>query len=529
MKNSLRRKIAGIFIAVMTGMILMCWVVNNFFLESFYISQKLGRIMDAYNTLNNVNFEENESTDFTAQLQILCETHNISVLVMDGENMTIQMAGVGNVQDMKFTLFNHLYMSAAELEQELAEGDLPEGADKEPMPPEKREPNENKPDRKRFYQGNGTVYEETPRYIIQRVNDRVSEIDYIEMWGFLDNDNIFMIRTTVAAIQDSVKLANTFLAYTGIFAIVLGAIIIWLTTRQITKPILQLSQISTKMSQLDFEAKYQTNHKRKNEIDQLGENINSLSESLEKTISELKTANNELQSDNERKTKVDEMRKEFLSNVTHELKTPIALIQGYAEGLKDGIADDPESTEFYCDVIIDEADKMNKMVKKLLTLNHLEFGTDAITMERFDIVTLIQNYLNNSAILIKQNELKVQFIENKPINVWGDEFKVEEVFMNYFSNAMNHVDDRRLIDIKITREKGKVRISVFNSGTPIPEDSIEHIWEKFYKVDKARTREYGGSGVGLSIVKAIMESMNQAYGVNNYDDGVEFWFELQTN
>ena len=290
---------------------------------------------------------------------------------------------------------------------------------------------------------------------------------------------------------------------------------------------MQLKDISEKMTNLDFETKYQS--EGKNEIDLLGEHINQLSETLEKTISELKTANNELQNDIEKKEQIDEMRKEFLSNVSHELKTPLALIQGYAEGLKEGIhSDDEESRNFYCDVIMDEADKMNVMVKKLLTLNQLEFGNDNISMERFDIVTMIKNFLQSADILLKQNEVTLQVEESVPIYVWADEFKVEEVFRNFFSNAINHVNGEKIIDIKYQLLEGKVRISVFNTGEPIPEEALPHIWEKFYKVDKARTREYGGSGVGLSIVKAIMESMNQQYGVKNYTNGVEFWMELET-
>jgi signal transduction histidine kinase len=117
----------------------------------------------------------------------------------------------------------------------------------------------------------------------------------------------------------------------------------------------------------------------------------------------------------------------------------------------------------------------------------------------------------------------------EPIYVWADEFKTEEVIMNYYTNALNHLDGECVIEIKLEKIDDKVRVSVFNTGEPIPEDSIDHIWEKFYKVDKARTREYGGSGVGLSIVKAIMDSMHQEYGVRNYDNGVEFWFELECN
>ena len=221
------------------------------------------------------------------------------------------------------------------------------------------------------------------------------------------------------------------------------------------------------------------------------------------------------------------MRKEFLANVSHELKTPIALIQGYAEGLKEGVNDDIESREFYCDVIMDEAAKMNTMVKKLLTLNQIEFGNEAVAMERFDIVALIRNYIQSSEILTKQREISVRMEDYPPIYVWADEFKTEEVFMNYFTNAINYALYEKVIDVRIRTEEKKVRVSVFNTGNPIPEESLSHLWEKFYKVDRARTREYGGSGIGLSIVRAIMESMNQKYGVRNYDNGVEFWYELE--
>ena len=220
------------------------------------------------------------------------------------------------------------------------------------------------------------------------------------------------------------------------------------------------------------------------------------------------------------------MRREFLSNVSHELKTPIALIQGYAEGLREGINDDAESREFYCDVIIDEAAKMNIMVRKLLTLNQLESGSEVVSMERFDITALIRNYISSSDILLKERDISVRMEDYEAIYVWGDEFKVEEVFMNYFTNAIHYAQGENIIDVKLRSTDQQVRISVFNTGAPIPQDSIGHIWEKFYKVDKARTREYGGSGIGLSIVKAIVESMNQKYGVVNYENGVEFWFTL---
>lgn len=223
---------------------------------------------------------------------------------------------------------------------------------------------------------------------------------------------------------------------------------------------------------------------------------------------------------------MESMRKEFLGNVSHELKTPIALIQGYAEGLKEGVNDDPESREFYCDVIMDEAGKMNRMVKNLLTLNQMEFGEDEVQFGRFDVTMLIRGVLQSLEILISQKGAKIIFREEEPVVVWADEYKVEQVVRNYVSNALNHVDGEKIIEIKVVKKEDEARISVFNTGKPIPAEDVERIWDKFYKVDKARTREYGGNGIGLSIVKAIMDSFHKEYGVNNYDNGVEFWFDL---
>ncbi len=221
------------------------------------------------------------------------------------------------------------------------------------------------------------------------------------------------------------------------------------------------------------------------------------------------------------------MRQEFLANVSHELKTPIALIQGYAEGLQENINDDPESREFYCEVIVDEADKMNKMVKRLLDLNQLEFGNGRVHLEHFDLNNVLDYVIHATEILFIQKEAVLSYQRSEePVMVWADEYMIEEVVTNYVNNALNHVRYDKKIEIKTILENGLVRVSVFNTGDPIPEEDLDKIWSKFYKVDKAHTREYGGNGIGLSIVKAVMEAHNQAYGVRNYDNGVEFWFEL---
>ncbi len=484
MKYSMKRQFAFLFIALTTGTILLCLLLNTTLLGTYYLNKKQNALVSAYHSINEAsNAGDIATEEYDIELKKICEKYNIQVLVADGESQAVKYS-MNDPQTVLKQLFDNIFL----------------GVDEE------------------------SLLQSAASYKMRVVRDFKTQTEYIEMWGMLDNGYFFILRSALEGIMESVSISNHFLAYVGVAAILVSVLlVVWISNR-VTKPILELAKISERMKHLDFEAKYTGNDKT--EIAILGNNINELSEALEETISELKTANNELMKDIERKNRMDERRREFLSNVSHELKTPLALIQGYAEGLKEGINDDAESREFYCDVIMDEAAKMNAMVKNLLTLNQLEAGNEIVSMERFDVTTLIKNQIAASDILLKQNGISVRMDDYGPVYVWGDEFRVEEVFRNYLTNAINYAQNEKIIAIKIVEVQGRVRVSVFNTGEPIPQESVAHLWEKFYKVDKARTREYGGSGIGLSIVKAVMDSMNQKYGVINYDNGVEFWFEL---
>ena len=484
MKYSMKRQFVFIFILLITSTILLCLLANSTLLEKYYINNKKNVLIKSYASINAAsNAGDITSELYDIELQKIRDKYNINVLVLDSDSKMVKTTMIDQEFAIKHLLNNIFY-----------------GVNKE------------------------DILVDCKNYMIQIVTDGRTQTEYIEMWGMLDNGYFFILRSALESIQESVSISNRFMAYVGCIAIVVSILLVIGLANRITKPIMELAGISERMKHLDFNAKYTGNDRT--EIAILGHNINEMSEALESTISELKTANNQLLKDIEKKDQIDEMRREFLSNVSHELKTPIALIQGYAEGLREGINDNAEGREFYCDVIIDEAAKMNIMVRKLLTLNQLESGSEVVSMERFDITALIRNYISSSDILLKERDISVRMEDYEAIYVWGDEFKVEEVFMNYFTNAIHYAQGENIIDVKLRSTDQQVRISVFNTGAPIPQDSIGHIWEKFYKVDKARTREYGGSGIGLSIVKAIVESMNQKYGVVNYENGVEFWFTL---
>ncbi|WP_292196252.1 HAMP domain-containing sensor histidine kinase [Butyrivibrio sp.] len=488
--HSIRFEISSAFIFTLIMAFGFCLVINLFFMEQFYVQNKREAIIQAYRSIAQaISDGDITSEEFDVEITHICERYNIEMIVLDADSLTIK-SSANNAEQLTKILWDNILDSDNNNDKEII--DIGEG------------------------------------YTLQIEKDRATGRKYLEMWGVVGAGNLILVRSTMESIKDSVSISNTFMAYVGVIAIVVGSVVILYISKKITDPIKRLYLISDKMKNLNFEAKYENTENYNNEIDILGQNMNELSETLEQTIKELKNANITLKQDIAQKEEIDEMRKEFLSNVSHELKTPIALIQGYAEGLREGINDDPESRDFYCDVIMDEASKMNMMVKKLLTLNQLEFGNEKANMDRFDIVEMVRNYIKSAELLARQKEATIQFDVEESIFVWGDEFKVEEVLQNYYSNALNHIDGEKIIEIKVVKLDNHARVSVFNTGKPIPKESIGHIWEKFYKVDKARTREYGGSGVGLSIVKAIMESMNQAYGVINYDNGVEFYFELET-
>lgn len=484
----IRIKLVCMMAGMSVGVFLLYMLSNALFLENFYIKSKQKDIVYAYNEIDDMLKDESSATDSDiSNISDLCAKTGMTALItMESGEV---LFNYGNKELLQYRLENSVF-------------------------------NKTTPT------GKVNVLEKNSKYVLQKykLTAENREAEYLEMWGVFENGDIFIMRMAIENIQESVNIFDHFLFYSSVCILFLGIFVADFISRKFSKPLMELTNISEKMSMLDFSVHYDGD--TKDEISVLGNSINKLSEKLESNILELKQANNELQKDIAKKQEIDEMRKEFISNVSHELKTPIALIQGYAEGLKENVNDDEESREFYCEVIMDEASKMNTMVKKLLTLNQLEFGNNTLQIERFNLIDVINGVINKCNLLIEQKNATLKMADYEPVYVWADEFQIEEVITNYLTNALNHLDYEKIITIKVARKENTVRVSVHNTGDNIPEKDLKNIWIKFYKVDKARTREYGGSGIGLSIVKAIISAHNHDCGVNNTENGVEFWFEL---
>ena len=534
--HSIKFKITLLLVVTVTCLVAMLIGFNSIFSEKVYMNRKQKSMINSYENVNEIMQKYTDSQidkdTMCADMENISTAKGISVLVVDSSWCTIYVSTQGDdsmMERLRMSIFN---------------GDIFKNNGSPDKAPEPKEHSDNPADkddkkdhRKRLEDiidmsgtslvENRTIISSNDNYTLQKVYDERLGDYYLEIWGTLDNGYSIILRTPIQGIKDNVNISTTLIKYVGGAILAVGIIAAFVVSTYITRPIKQLSNIAEKMSEMDFNARYEGSDK--GEIGLLGKSMNNMSEKLEQNIAELKKANLELKKDIDKKEKLEIMRTDFLSNVSHELKTPIALIQGYAEGLKEGITDDPESMEFYCDVIMDEANKMNTMVKRLLTLNQIEFGNDEPEMERFDINELIASVADANAIRAGQKNMSIVFDNRNEHNfVWADEYKTEEVLTNYISNALNHCDGKRAIEVRTEKSEngGTITVTVYNSGKNIDDEDLERIWEKFYKTDKARTREYGGNGIGLSIVKAIMDSMGQEYGVRNVSDGVEFWFNL---
>ena len=471
-RNRLFFTISGVIIIIICVLIL----TNTVILESFYMYKKIYSIKKVYEDINRM-YEE-QVINIEEKIEKMAIKNNIDILIKKENAITIY----STERVMPFNTYK---------------------------------------------QENSKVLfdDEKMKISIEKNN----ELNFIVLSGKLDNRYLIYISISITAIEESVRISNNLLLIMGVIIIIASAIISFVISKKFTKPILKLNSIANKMSNLDFSEKYRISDSE-DEINELGKSINTMSDKLERTIKQLRSNNNQLEKDIEEKSKIDEMRMQFISDVSHELKTPIALIQGYAEGLVENVNTDEESKKYYAEVILDESNKMDKLVRQLLELMKLEYGKREFNNNTFDIVELIKEVIRKCNMMIEEKQLNVEFKYNEPIKVYADSFYIEQAFTNYLTNAIKHceeVKNNKKIIIKLEDEKKHIKVSVYNTGNQIPEEDINKIWGRFYKVDSSRNRDDGGSGIGLALVKAIMNSCNEEYGVENKENGVEFWFFIK--
>jgi signal transduction histidine kinase len=259
------------------------------------------------------------------------------------------------------------------------------------------------------------------------------------------------------------------------------------------------------------------------ELSQLSVSINIMAERLEAMIVDLKEKNERLRGDIDKQLRLDKMRREFVANVSHELKTPLCLLQIYSENLKNNI--DAVDKDFYCDTIIEEVGKLDCMAKSLLDLSSIENGLSGVKPAPLNFPELCGRILSAADVLFTAVRPEISIQEG--LSVMGDAYYLEQAVKNYLTNALSHTPPGGRLSVSLRRAGQSAVFSVFNEGNPIDKADAEQIWESFYKADKARVRDKDNhTGLGLYIVKTIINAHGGAYGLINQEAGVTFWFSL---
>ena len=496
--KSIRVKLFFSLCIVVILIVLFLIIINNVVLESFYLYSKTENIKTVYEKINKyyneIALEGNSNIDIDEELNKISVKYDFDILIKNNNNLLLYSSD----KDLSTAIdkINELINSKNDFN---------------------------------YQGGKNVIIYRNNNVVIRKIIDLKSSINYIFLSGMLDNGYMLYIRIPISSIQESVKISNNLLILIGGISILIAGVIASFISRKFTEPITELNNIATNMSKLDFSKKYEEKD-TEDEVNNLGKSINIMSDKLEKTIKQLRETNVELEKDIEEKSKIDEMRKQFISDVSHELKTPIALIQGYAEGLIENVNTDEESRKFYAEVILDETNKMDILVKQLLELMKLEYGKREFNNTKFDIIELINEVIRRCKVMLEENNIEVKFNSNSEVYVIADEFYIDQVVTNYFTNAIKHAEEvngKKQIKIEIEETKNeKVRIKIFNTGKKIKEEDLSRIWKRFYKADTSRNREDGGTGIGLALVKAIMNNYENDFGVENKEDGVEFYFDL---
>ena len=490
MRNkSIRFKLFMVIAISSLLVILLLVLANNTVLESYYIYSKEKQLKVVYNQVNEYYNRLDYTYDLERELERISVRNDFDILIKGLSDETI------------YTSNNDFFATFYQLGISGKKGDSSQ-----------------------------KVIDQDSKVTITKIQDYRNNMTYVLLSGKLDNGYNLYMRISTNSIQESVRISNRLLyILAGITIVIAGSIAI-VISRKFTNSILELNDIAEKMSNLDFSKKYNVKDSD-DEINNLGKSINKMSDKLKQTIKRLQETNLELEKDVEEKSKINEMRTTFISDVSHELKTPIALIQGYSEGLIENVNSNDKDRKFYAEVILDESNKMDKLVKQLLELMKLEYGKREFNNTTFDIIELEKEVVRKSKVILDEKKINVKFEGRKRAEVLADDFYIEQVITNYITNAIKHAKEEngeKVIKItnKVDKKNNKLRVSVYNTGDKLEDEQILRVWNRFYKADESRNRNDGGVGIGLSLVKAIMNNYGNAYGVENKENGVEFYFEL---
>ena len=320
------------------------------------------------------------------------------------------------------------------------------------------------------------------------------------------NDEVYIfLNTSIQPLDSSIILLKSQYGYIALIIFGISLIISYIISSQISRPIVKISEEAKKLANGDFNVSFSTDSKV--------QEIKELSTTLD-------LAKNEL-------SKTDELRRDLMANVGHDLRTPLTMIKAYAEMTRDLESQTPEKRAENMNIIIEETDRLNVLVSDILDLSKLQSSTYELKIEEFDLNELIRNIIKRFYILIDSDGYEFIYNNDKEIKVKADKKRLEQVIYNLLNNAVNYTGEDKKVYINVTDEKKKVLVEIKDTGKGIDKEEIKYIWNKYYHNEKKHKRNAFGTGLGLSIVKTILESHNYKYGVKSVkNEGTTFYFEI---
>ena len=471
--KSLKGKLVLMLLAIVFSVLMVLFIANNILLEPYYTEREKAGFRLTYERIKLVAEEEPE--ELSAYLSQIAANSTTTIIVTD-KNYNLLYSSTNLFDEQSSYLSKNALVYFAQL--------LPIPAGEE--------------------------------YTVKRIQDQLGS-QHLVMFAELNPYCQLFLTKPIASITKSTEIYNEFFLLAIIVIGFIGAIIMFLIGSFFVKPIYEMVDISKRITNLDFSKKFRV--RGDDEINVLGEQINIMSDRLSQNILMLSRANTALQNDLSQKERIEKMRKEFLQNASHELKTPISVIASYTEMLKEKLITEEEDREYYYNVIYEETEKMGNIVKNLLGMAQLESQSLNVNLEGFDISDLLSDVMTSFQLHLEKKAINLTKSIEPNIVVHADKFLIERVMTNYINNAIEHIDDKKQMQISLYKEDGLVYFGVYNSTDHILD--AENIWTSFYKSDIS-----SGNGLGLSIVKAIMQAHNKPYGFLHKDDGVEFFIKL---
>ena len=325
----------------------------------------------------------------------------------------------------------------------------------------------------------------------------------------LDNNRYAFINTSLEPIDSTINILREQLVIVTIIVLILSLIISYFISNYISSPIVKINKVAKKLAKGDFDTKFDT--------DSNIMELNELAETLNYACSEL--------------SKTDELRRDLMANVSHDLKTPLTMIKAYAEMSKDLHTNNKVKRNKDMDIIISEVDRLTVLVNDILTLSKMQSNIDILTYENFDLIELVNSILEKYQVLKETENYIFKFNHNvDEVIICGDKRKLEQVIYNLINNAINYTGDDNRIIININEDNNSVIVEIIDTGKGMKEENIPYIWDKYYKNSKKHKRNLIGTGLGLSIVKSILELHKYEYGVNSkINKGTKFWFIINKN